>query len=118
MRAVAEITGTTVHDDRIALDGHLLAPGHPLYDRYITAPDPLANGSQNSITYGELPEEAAFRTRPCACGCEQTRERDFVPGHELRAIQARVHAHFGGSVLSFITWLDGVLPPAGVTAGR
>lgn len=115
VRAVAEIHGASVHGDRVALEGHLLTPGHPIYDRYITQPDPLANGSQNCITYGELPEEARFRTRQCACGCGQTGERDFVPGHELRAIQARVREHFGGSVLAFVGWLDKELErvPAG-----
>lgn len=103
---VAEITGATTHEDRIALTGDLLTSGHPLYNRYITAADPLANSSQNSITYGPIPGEAEFRTRPCACDCGQTTEGDFVPGHELRAIQARVRKHFGGNVLSFITWLD------------
>jgi hypothetical protein len=35
MLAVAEIGGLSEHGDRIALDGHLLTAGHPVYDAYI-----------------------------------------------------------------------------------
>jgi len=104
--AVAEIGGVTQHGDRIALDGRPLPAGHPVYDAYIGRPDPLANQSQNSITYGDLPEEAAFRTRPCACGCGETTGRDFAPGHGLKAIQVRIRQHFGGSALALIQWID------------
>jgi hypothetical protein len=104
--AVAEIDGITRHGDRIALKGDLLSAGHPVYDAYIGRPDPLPNQSQNSITYGDLPEESAFRIRPCACGCAQETGRDFVPGHELRAIQARIRQLFGGSALALIQWID------------
>ncbi|MGH3804902.1 MAG: hypothetical protein ACRDTD_33105, partial [Pseudonocardiaceae bacterium] len=114
VRAVAEITRVTEHDTpqgrRKALEAELLDAGHPMYDRYINQPDPLASVSRNSIKYGDLPEEVPFRTRDCACGCGETTTHDFVPGHELRAIQARVRDHFGGSALAFITWLDAELP--------
>ncbi|MFI5987568.1 hypothetical protein ACIBEA_42740 [Streptomyces sp. NPDC051555] len=120
VRAVGEITAVTEHlTDRglkKALETDLLGPGHPLYDTYINQPDPLANESRNSIRYGDLPEEAAFRTRDCACGCGETTTHPFVPGHELRAIMARVREHFGGSALDFITWLDTELPPAAPAA--
>jgi len=106
VRAAAEITGIVDAEDRVALDGQLLKPGHPIYDTYFGAPDPVSNGSQNPIAYCELPEEAQFRLRQCACGCGETGERDFLPGHEIRAIQARIRAHFGGSPLRFIQWLD------------
>jgi hypothetical protein len=112
VRAVAEISNVITHDDRKELRGELLGPGHPLYDHYITTPDPLANDSQNSITDGELPEEAVLRTRPCGCGCEQVTERDFVPGHDIRAIQHRVREHFGGNLTSFLAWLDTALASA------
>jgi len=104
--AVAKIEGVTGHGDRIALEGHPLEAGHPVYDAHIGRPDPLANQSQNSITYGDLPEEGPFRIRPCACGCGQETDRDFAPGHELKAIQARIREHFGGSALALIQWID------------
>ena len=106
VRAVAEIKGVTDAGGRVALDGQLLESGHLIYDTYFEAPDPVSNGSQNPIAYCELPEEAQFRVRECACGCGETGERDFLPGHEIRAIQARIRAHFGGSPLRFIQWLD------------
>lgn len=111
VRAVAEITGISEYDDRIALEGHLLEAGHPIYDTYMGAPDPAVNRSRNPIAYQELPEEAALRTGPCACGCGETTDRDFLPGHEIRAIMARVRDHFGGNALKFVTWLDDNLAP-------
>jgi hypothetical protein len=64
------------------------------------------NGPQSPIAYCELAEEAQFCLRQCACGCGETGERDFLPGHKIRAIQARICAHFGGSPLRFIQWGD------------
>ncbi|MGK4585098.1 hypothetical protein [Kitasatospora sp. HPMI-4] len=114
VRAIAEITDITAHDTargrKKALWGTLLTDGHPLYDHYLDQPDPLSNASRNSVAYGELPEETRLRPRGCACGCGRTTEQNFVPGHALRAIQARIREHFDGSVLSFITWLDRELP--------
>ena len=104
--AVAEIDGVTQHGDRIALEGQPLPAGHPVYDAYIGRLDPLANQSQNSITYGDLPEEATYRIRPCACDCGETTSRDFAPGHEIKAIQARIRRYFGGSALALIRWID------------
>ncbi|MGW4527869.1 hypothetical protein [Amycolatopsis sp. NPDC004378] len=113
VRAVAEITGVTVHNtpggERVALEGRVLDTPHAVRDAYFDAPDPVVNGSQNPIGYCELPEEAAFLIRPCACGCGETSDRDFLPGHDVRAIQARVRAHFGGSPLAFVTWVDSQL---------
>ena len=104
--AIAQVKGVTRHDDRIALEGDPLTAGHPVYDAYIGRPDPLPNQSQNSVTYGSLPEEAEFRSRPCACGCDETSDRDFAPGHEFRAIQARIRDHFSGSPLALVQWID------------
>src|SRR5437763_918262 len=56
VRAVGEITGHTVHGDRIALEGQALAEGHPVRDAYFGRPDPVATGSQNPVGYCELPE--------------------------------------------------------------
>jgi hypothetical protein len=109
VRAIAEIGAVVPVDDRKALTGELLTAGHPLYDAYIGTPDPLANDSQNSITYGDLPGEVELRLRPCGCGCGQDTERDFVPGHEMRAIQQRVRVHFDGSTTAFLAWLDAAL---------
>lgn len=44
-----------------------------------------------------------------ARGCGQSTDRDFLPGHDVRAIQARVREHFGGFPLKFIQWVDGAI---------
>lgn len=105
VRAVAEISGHTRVEDRLALDGTVLEAGHPLHD-YVGKPDPVETGSQNPVGYTELPEEAQFLYRPCGCGCGESTDRDFLPGHEVRAMQARVRTYFGGSPLRFIEWVD------------
>jgi hypothetical protein len=122
VRAVAEITGATVYDtasgQRVALDGEVLAEGHPVRDAYLGQPDPVVNGSQNPIGYCELPEELPFLHRDCACGCGATGARDFQPGHEIRAINDRIRAHFGGSALKFIEWVDGVMASSAIVQGK
>ena len=109
-RAIAAITGHTIHETpsglRVALQGRLLPEGHPVREAYLGKPDPVVNGSQNPVGYCDLPEEQAFRLRDCACGCGETSDRDFLPGHDVRAIQQRVRDHFGGSPLAFIRFVD------------
>lgn len=71
-------------------------PSPPLRSAHFRQAQPVA--------YFALAGEAQFRVRQCGCGAPG--ERDFLPGHEIRAIQARIRAHFGGSPLRFIRWLD------------
>ena len=104
--AVGEITGVSVHDDRIAVDGKVLTEGHPVRDAWIGQPDPAPNSSQNPVGSAELPEDAEVRARPCGCGCGEISTRDFLPGHDIRAIQDRVRRMFAGSALEFIRWVD------------
>ncbi|MET0233261.1 MAG: hypothetical protein ABW224_01340 [Kibdelosporangium sp.] len=106
VRAVAEITGVTVHGDRVALEGVVLAKGHALRDALIGGPDPAVNRSQNPVGYRELPEEKQFVYRSCGCDCGQPTDRDFLPGHDVRAIRTRVRQHFDGSALMFVQWVD------------
>ena len=113
VRAVGEVNSVSVHTtvsgDRVALEGHALVEGHPVRDAYIAQPDPVVNGSQNPVGYCELPEEEQFLYQPCACGCGEVSDRDFLPGHDVRAIQARVRQHFDGSPLKFMQWVDEAL---------
>jgi hypothetical protein len=37
-------------------------------------------------------------------------ERNFALGHGLKAIQARIREHFGGSALALIRWIDKTHP--------
>lgn len=118
--ATAEITAIIAHGDRKALDGRLLPAGHPIREAYLGEPDPLANKSQNRITYGGLPEEAALRDLTCGCGCGTPTTAEFVAGHDVRAIQVRVRAHFAGSTAEFLNWVDDTIahtaPPSGATS--
>jgi hypothetical protein len=107
-----------VHGDRLALEGSVLSSGHPVYDAWIGQPDPVETGSQNPVGYCELPQEKPFLERPCACGCGAVTERDFLPGHDVRAMQARVREHFGGSPLRFIRWVDDLLASSAIVSGR
>lgn len=110
VRAVGEVTGVSVHGDRVALEGNVLAEaGHPVRDAWLGQPDPVVNGSQNPISYCELPEEKPFLYRPCACDCGEDTDRDFRPGHDVRAMQARVREHFDGSPAKFLDWVDTML---------
>jgi hypothetical protein len=109
VRAVGQVIGISVHGDRIALEGELLGEGHPVRDAYLGRPDPVETGSQNPVGYRDLPEEKQFVLAPCHCGCGQDTDRDFLPGHDVRAMQARVREHFGGSVLQFVQWVDAAL---------
>jgi hypothetical protein len=120
VRAVGQVTGLAVHGDRIELQGRLLAEGHPVRDAYLGKPDPVETGSQNPVGYCDLPEEKPFILAPCHCGCGQDTDRDFLPGHDVRAMQARVRQHFGGSPLKFLQWVDAQLasPAPSAQAGR
>ena len=104
--AVAEITGVSDHGDRVAAEGTVLGEGHPVRDAWMGRPDPVVNNSQNPVGYVALPEEAEFTERPCACGCGAISTRDFLPGHDVRAMQDRVRRMFAGSALEFIRWVD------------
>ncbi len=53
VRMVGTIDGITLHGERIAIQGRPL-PDHPL----IGCPDPLENGSQNPVAYGDLEDPA------------------------------------------------------------
>lgn len=114
VRAVVEIHGVSVHEDRVAVDGEVLPEGHPVRDAWIGKPDPVVNASQNPVGYCELPQEAQFRERPCGCGCGKIGTRDFLPGHDVRAFQDRVRNMFAGSALQFFRWVDATAAEHGV----
>jgi hypothetical protein len=51
---VGTIDGITLHGERLAIIGRPL-PSHPL----VGQPDPLENGSQNPVAYGDLDDPSA-----------------------------------------------------------
>jgi hypothetical protein len=99
-------------DGRRSIVGRVLTDGHPVRDAYLHRRDPLDNESRNPVGYVELPEEEQFRLRACACGCGTETKRDFAPGHDQKAIHDRIKAHFEGSTLAFIHWMDQYGPAA------
>lgn len=83
--------------NRRALEGRVLHKGHPVYDRYVNKKSPVT-GVRNPITY--------FTDQTCACGCgaDLVSARDFLPGHDQRAIHDRIARV--GSVKAFLQWFD------------
>jgi hypothetical protein len=86
---------------RHAFDGKILAPGNPIYDRYVGKPLPSA--SRNPIHYVTDPADPAGT---CKCGCGQATSGTWVAGHDQRAIRQRIGRDFGGDVAAFIDWYD------------
>jgi len=86
--------------NRRALEGRLLHHGHPVYDKYVNKPSRV-RGVRNPITYFDDEED---RTCGCGCGADLLSTRDFLPGHDQRAIHDRIAKV--GSVKSFLQWFD------------
>jgi hypothetical protein len=88
-------------DGRRTISGTILKPGMPVYDKYVGSESPVEK-SQNPVQYFESP----FDRTMCACGCdgEVPSGRDFLPGHDQKAIHDRVKRV--GGVLPFMTWFD------------
>lgn len=84
--------------NRRALEGRVLHPGHPVYDKYVNKPSRV-KGVRNPITYFDDEED---RTCACGCGADLASARDFLPGHDQRAIHDRIAKV--GSVKSFLQW--------------
>jgi hypothetical protein len=79
----------------------VLEAGDPDYDALIGQP---VNGHRNPVTYGrDLHEEMTT----CACGClgDVAGNRVFLPGHDQRAIHARIAKQWG-TTLGFVNWFD------------
>jgi hypothetical protein len=78
----------------------ILRAGHPVFDKYVGKTSPV-QGMRNPVTYFE--DEADGR--PCRCGCGgSVSGRDFLPGHDQRAIHDRINQI--GTVAEFLDWFD------------
>lgn len=88
-------------DGRRTINGTIQKPGNPVYDKYVGGESPVER-SQNPVQYFE----SGFDTTLCACGCGDDAPvgRDFLPGHDQRAIHDRVKKV--GGVLPFMAWFD------------
>lgn len=84
-------------DDRYRLVGRPLKIGHPVYDAYVGK---HAEGTRNPIRY----EDSSFDLGACRCGCGAETKSLFLPGHDQRAIHARIAQI--GSVAAFLDWFD------------
>jgi hypothetical protein len=108
VRGAVEIDRLTVHDDRRAIVGvgeKLLGPGNPIYDAYVGKPDPTGSHTRNPIRYWD-PSSGHV----CGCGCGEPTEREFLPGHDQRAIHERISRAFR-TVTEFLAWFDDQFPP-------
>lgn len=105
VRGAMEIDGFTNHGPRRAMYGQMLAPGHPLYDQYMGQPDPVPSRTRNPVRYWD-PDQGG----QCGCGCGAQTDREFLPGHDQRAIHDRISRAFR-SVSEFLKWFDQQFPP-------
>ena len=88
-------------DGRRTIEGDILTAGHPVYDMYVGKPSPRA-GNRNPVGYYDSPLDG----RVCGCGCSEAVpvQRDFIVGHDQRAIHERIAKV--GSVRDFLDWFD------------
>ena len=108
IKFIAEIEGieTIGGDGRRAFVGHVLDPDQPPSKRWVNGPAP--DSFRNPVTYFSEPDGP---TRTCACGCGELvpASRSFLPGHDQKAIHARIATRWGNT-LGFIEWFDATYP--------
>lgn len=95
---------------RRAIVGRVLHAGDPVHDTWVGKPSPVTR-ARNPITY----VDAEAGQRLCRCGCETllTGPGLFVPGHDQRAVHARVAQV--GTVAEFLDWFDATYPATAAT---
>ena len=87
-------------EGRSVVNGQILEPGHPVYDKYVGKTSPV-QGVRNPVTYFDDEVDG----NPCRCGCGgSVAGRDFLPGHDQTALHDRVKQI--GTVAQFLTWFD------------
>jgi hypothetical protein len=95
-----------------AIVGRVLHGAHPIHDDFVNR---AVDNHRNPVTYVDDPDG---QSRECACGCGVAvpRTRDFVPGHDQRAVHERIARRWGGTV-EFIEWFDATYPERPSTGG-
>ena len=104
VKFIAEIHGLEESTEgRRIIVGRLLDEDEPLARRWIGAPAPGA-GNRNPVHYFTDERDGTLQ---CACGCGApvTKARAFLPGHDQRAIHARI-VEAWGDTLGFMDWFD------------
>ncbi|PPL19813.1 hypothetical protein GY24_04135 [Microterricola pindariensis] len=95
---------------KFALRGKVLGPGDADYDALIGT---TVDSFRNPVTYPLRPLDTP-RTCGCGCGEEVADSRDFLPGHDQRAVHERI-AQEWGTTLGFIEWFDATYGAPGET---
>lgn len=108
VRTVVEIDGIEDVDlvdggVKQAIVGRVLKPGDAAYDSLIGR---TVDAFRNPVTYIDN-EPGTPCTCECGCGTEVSGGRQFVPGHDQRAIHDRIREGWGTTV-GFIRWFDSV----------
>lgn len=86
-----------------AIVGGVVPDDHPVAKRWVGKPSP--DYDRNPATY--VRDDASV----CACGCgvPVPKGRMFLPGHDQRAVHARIGRQWGDT-LGFIRWFDETYP--------
>lgn len=104
VKLIAEIHGLQeAGGGRRIIEGRLLSPNEPLACRWLEAVAPGA-GNRNPVHYF-VDEREPPHSCACGCGAPVTAARGFLPGHDQRAIHARITEAWGDT-LGFIDWFD------------
>lgn len=107
VKCAARITGVTSvgvvpsKGERFKLDGEVLKPGDPEYDRLMNMTIPPHRAFRYIDDGTQLP---AFT---CLCGCGEPvgGQDQFISGHSQRAVQERIAKRWGGAA-GFVKWFD------------
>jgi hypothetical protein len=108
VKFVAEIEGYEDVGGKRAIMGRVLPPDHAVTREWVGAPSP--DNFRNPATYVR---DSGAEPSTCACGCGHPipAHRAFLPGHDQKAIHARITRQWGGT-LGFIDWFDATFPGA------
>jgi hypothetical protein len=102
VKFVAEIDRIEQAGDKRAVVGRPLPADHPIAKKWVGAPAP--DNFRNPVTYSPSPGDDGS-TCACGCGTAVPSSRMFAPGHDQRAIHARIEKEWGNT-LRFIQWFD------------
>ena len=102
IRCVVEIDHVEQAGGRRALVGTVLGPGNPDHDELINRVAPDTH--RNPVTYPPDPRRTEARCS-CGCGMPVSERAHFIPGHDQRAVHARIAAQWG-TVAAFLEWFD------------